>query len=177
MSVVAQRIRALRRRRGLTVEALAAAVGIHKGHLSRVERGEKAPSVATLEAIAKALDAPMAELFGESAAETDVLVVRRADRVAVRDGAYAVEALIPGSTRRAASLYVIEPGEAFLTEDLPAHGGQEIAYVLDGEVELRVADRLIRLGPGDCATYDGALKHRLRRCGAAPASVLVVVAG
>ncbi|MGY2049577.1 helix-turn-helix domain-containing protein [Methylobacterium sp. JK268] len=177
MSVLAQRIRALRRRRGLTVEALAAAVGVHKGHLSRIERGQKAPSLATLEALAGVLGAPMAELFGETAGEGDVVVVRRADRAEVRDGAYAVQALLPAAPGRAASLYVVEPGEAFLTRDLPSHGGQELLYVLEGEIDLAVADRLLVLGPGDCAAYDAGLPHRLRRRGAAPARALVIVAG
>ena len=176
-SVVAPRIRALRHRRGLTVEALAAAVGIHKGHLSRIERGEKAPSIATLEAIGRALGAPMAELFGEVAADGDVLVVRREDRAVVSDGAYAVQALVPGGAKRAAALYLVEPGDAFLAHDLPSHGGQEIAYVLEGEVELAVADRTVELRGGDCAAYDAGLSHRLRRRGAHRAAVLVIVAG
>ncbi|AWB22969.1 cupin domain-containing protein [Methylobacterium currus] len=177
MTVVANRIRALRRRRGLTVEALAAAVGIHKGHLSRIERGEKVPSVATLEALALALGARTAELFGETATEADILVVRRTERAVMRDGAYAVQAVLPGAAGRSAALYVVEPGEDFLRHDRPAHDGQEIAYILEGEVELAIADRVIALGPGDCATYDGGLPHRLRRRGPGPASVLVVIAG
>lgn len=57
------------------------------------------------------------------------------------------------------------------------HGGQEIAYVLAGEVELVVADRSVVLGVGDCAAYDGGLPHRLRRLGGGPASVLVIITG
>lgn len=173
---LARRIRALRRRHGLTVEALAGAVGVHKGHLSRIERGEKAPSISTLQAIAAALNVQMSDLFGETAGDGDVLVVRRSERAASRDEAYAVEAILPGTAGRAAALYVVEPGEAFLTHDLPAHGGQEIAYVLEGRIELAVADRRVELEPGDCATYDGSLPHRLRRRGEHHAAVLIVIA-
>ena len=58
------------------LDALAARVGVHKGHLSRIERGQKAPSLATLEAIAMGLGASMSELFGEKAAADDVIVAR-----------------------------------------------------------------------------------------------------
>jgi transcriptional regulator with XRE-family HTH domain len=177
MSILAGRIRAFRHRRGLTLEALAAAAGIHKGHLSRIERGEKAPSVGTLEAIAQALGAQMAELFGESAGAADLVVVRREDRAVVQDPAYGVQALIPGADGRAGSLYIVEPGNAFLTQDRPSHAGQEIAYVLEGAVELAVADRLITLRAGDCATYAAGLPHRLRRLDGCKAAVLVFVAG
>ena len=54
-------------------------------------------------------------------------------------------------------------------------------YVLEGEGEgegeLAIADRVIALRPGDCATYDGGLPHRHRRRGPGPASVLLVIAG
>lgn len=173
---VAGRIRALRRRRGLTLDALAEQVGVHKGHLSRIERGEKAPSLATLEAIGKALDADMAALFGERIEPDEVLVVRAPRPTGARDPDYAVHALVPQAQGRAAALYLVEPGEAFLTADRPSHGGQEIVYVLRGAVELALADRRIALNAGDCVAYDGALPHRLRRTGEEPAAVLVMIA-
>lgn len=174
---IASRIRALRRRRRLTLDALAEAVGVHKGHLSRIERGEKAPSLATLEAIGKALDADMASLFGERIGADEILVVRAQRATGARDPDYAVHALVPAAEGRAGALYLVEPGEAFLTADRPSHGGQEIAYVLKGEVELAVADRFVTLRVGDCAAYEGGLPHRLRRLGTERAAVLVMIAG
>ncbi len=178
---VASRIRALRRRRGLTLDALAEAVGVHKGHLSRIERGEKAPSLSTLEAIGTALGADMAWLFGERIEADEVGVVRGAEargvrETGVREPDYAVHALVPAREGRAAALYLVEPGDAFRDADRPSHGGQEIAYVLRGRIELAVADRRVTLEAGDCATYDGGLPHRLRRLGPDPAAVLVMIA-
>lgn len=51
-------IRVIRERTGISLTALAADAGIDKGQLSRIERGErggKAPSAATLKAIADRL--------------------------------------------------------------------------------------------------------------------------
>jgi DNA-binding XRE family transcriptional regulator len=59
---IAARICALRKRRGLTVTALAAASGIARPNLSRLERGAHTPSLPTLERIAKALGVPVARL-------------------------------------------------------------------------------------------------------------------
>ena len=173
---VAQRIRALRRRSHLTLDALAARVGVHKGHLSRIERGQKAPSLATLEAIAMGLGASMSELFGEKAAADDVIVARAGARITTRDAGYAVHALLP-ARRDGPPLCTWSNGRDVPHRGSSTHGGQEIAYVLAGEVELVVADRSVVLGIGDCATYDGGLPHRLRRLGSAPASVLVIITG
>ncbi|KQP41106.1 hypothetical protein ASF49_18915 [Methylobacterium sp. Leaf104] len=143
--------------------------------MSRIETGQKAPSLATLKAIARTLNAEMAELFGQKAAPDDVTVVRAAERPTLREADYALEALLPATAGRVAALYRIAPGAEFRTHDRLAHGGQEIVYVLEGRVELKVADRNLALGPGDCATYDGGLPHGLRRLGPERAAVLVIL--
>jgi transcriptional regulator with XRE-family HTH domain len=48
-------MRAVRLAHGLTLDELASRVGVSAGHLSRVERGEKDPSVALLKRCAAAL--------------------------------------------------------------------------------------------------------------------------
>jgi transcriptional regulator with XRE-family HTH domain len=173
---VPSRIRNLRREKGLTLDALATTVGIHKGHLSRIESGEKSPSLATLEAIAKALKVGMAELFGEKASAQEITVVRQAERIPTGDPkTYLVEALIAGSSSRPLASYIVVPGRTFPDHDVPDHAGQEFLYVLKGKVEVAVADQLITLNTGDCATYDAALQHKLRKLGSADAKVLVVL--
>ena len=170
------RIRNLRRKKRLTLEALAASVGIHKGHLSRIETGDKAPSLATLEALARALGVGMGELFGEKAHEDDVTVVRRGESATTGDtDTYRIEALFAGSENRPLAAYIVAPGRTFLNHDVPNHVGQEFLYVLQGKIELTVADRSMVLGTGDCVTYDAGLQHRLRRMGSATARVLVVL--
>ena len=52
---VGERIRYARRARGLTLDALAAAVGTDAGTLSRIERGLRDPRVSQLKEIAAAL--------------------------------------------------------------------------------------------------------------------------
>jgi len=60
---LARRIRALRERRGLTQEDLAARCGISVSFASLLERGERSPSYETLVQVAAALGVPLAELF------------------------------------------------------------------------------------------------------------------
>src|SRR5690606_29093147 len=123
---VPARIRALRKQRGLTIDALATAVGIHKGHLSRIERGEKSPSLATLEAIAQTLGTRMAELFGEKTEEQDMIVTRKKDRSSIgRKSDYQIEALRAASDVAPLASYIVSPGREFLEHDVPQHPGQE----------------------------------------------------
>ena len=58
------RIVELRRSRGLTQERLATAAGLKsKGYLSRIERGERLPSLAVLERLAQSLDVEIRDLM------------------------------------------------------------------------------------------------------------------
>jgi transcriptional regulator with XRE-family HTH domain len=169
------RLRGLRRARGLTLERAAAAAGVHKGHLSRVERGEKAPSPALVERLAEIYGLPLAQMFGQVATEGDVVITRRPAGGPGRAGAGGVERLpLPASA--GARAYVLHP------TDIPddghgrlSHGGWELAYVLAGTVELTVADRRERLEAGDSAAFAGHLPHGFRRLGEAAAAVLLVM--
>ena len=50
----------------MTSDNLADATGLDKGYLSRIERDERSPSIATVVKIAQALKASVATLFGET---------------------------------------------------------------------------------------------------------------
>ena len=60
---VGARIRHLRRDRGFTQEQLGERAGLSYKFVGEVERGVGNPTVSSLEAIAKALDLPVGELF------------------------------------------------------------------------------------------------------------------
>lgn len=60
---IGMRIRLLRQKKGLTIEETAHSAGVHPNYLGEAERGKKNFSIITLEKIAKALGAPVAELF------------------------------------------------------------------------------------------------------------------
>lgn len=179
-SALGPRLRALRHERGLTLDALAAAAHLDKGYLSRLERGLKAPSIATLLRLSEALGAPVAVLLGERLDGDAVRVTRAGSRLVPAAPAggegHAFEAL----SRDGAALeaFVIRPGPDFESGDCqPArHAGEELIFVLSGTIEMRFADRGFVLEAGDCAQFDGHLAHRLRRLGPEPAAALVAVA-
>jgi len=62
-SVVGERIRAYRKRSGLTQEALAEKADLHHTYIGQLERGEKNATLETVEKIARALDLPFEVLF------------------------------------------------------------------------------------------------------------------
>lgn len=170
------RIRNLRRTQDLTVEALANAVGVHKTHLSRIERGLKAPSLTMMGNLAQALQVSIGQLVGEVIGE-DAIVVNRASELGPRftgDELHQFAPLLQGGRAGSFSAFVLYPG----TTDGPAkaqHEGHELLYVLAGTVEIHFQDRTERLQPGDCVHFPGYLVHRVMRVGRAKAKALLVI--
>lgn len=58
-------VRALRKRRGLSQEELAARAGVHRTYVGMIERAEKNITLENIEKIAKALGVRIEELFGQ----------------------------------------------------------------------------------------------------------------
>ena len=62
-TLVGEKIRILRQSRGLSQEKLGFKAGLNTSYIGQVERGEKSPTIVSLEKIANALDLNFEELF------------------------------------------------------------------------------------------------------------------
>ncbi len=63
--LIGDRIRALREAKGLSQGDIKKRSGLKRAYISRVENGHTVPSVETLEKLARALEAPLYQLFYE----------------------------------------------------------------------------------------------------------------
>jgi transcriptional regulator with XRE-family HTH domain len=176
-AALAHQIKGARAARGLTLADLAAQVGLDKGYLSKVERGLKMPSIATLVKLAQALDISVSQLFGESVDDGVIHVSRaglRKGPVGEGGAGYRTEALTTGRGHEGLEGFVFYPPEEFLDDLRAEHGGQELLYVTAGQVEIRFADRIVALSAGDAVQFPGHLQHQVRRT-SPTATVLVVI--
>ena len=89
-------IRALRKGRGMTLEALAEQLGKSVGFLSQLERGLSRPSIEDLRAIAALFDIPLSFFLAPQASNPDEagVVLRRADRRMIGDESNLSEELL-----------------------------------------------------------------------------------
>ena len=79
-----ERVRSLRRERGLTLDGLAARSGVSRAMISKLERGEKSPTLVVAAKVAEGLGVGLPQLVGAEE-KSRVVVVRRGDRRVVRD--------------------------------------------------------------------------------------------
>jgi transcriptional regulator with XRE-family HTH domain len=64
-------IRRLRKKAGVAQEKLAEVAGLHRTHISLIERGEQAPGLLVIEKLAMALNTTMAKLLAAVESEDD----------------------------------------------------------------------------------------------------------
>jgi transcriptional regulator with XRE-family HTH domain len=169
------RLRHLRQQQGLTLQALAELAQLDKGFLSRVERGEKRPSIETVLRLSDALAVPVGQLFGESIADSAVQITRGNQRAVFNEepGTYRFELLTPRGGPIEGFLFHVGADPVGTGQ---RHDGDELFFVIAGNVEMRTPDRTFILEAGDCACFPGHISHQMRRIGTEPAVALIAVA-
>lgn len=158
---IGPRLRAARQTLGLTLEQVAGATGLTKGFLSRLERDEVSPSVASLVGVCEVLGVRVGELF-ESPATS---LVRAGEGPAINFGGTGVveHLLTPGSESRLQVIHSVVAGGGTGGDELYAlHADVEFVYVVRGQLELVMTHETVRLGPGDAFTFPGTEPHTWR---------------
>jgi transcriptional regulator with XRE-family HTH domain len=167
------KLRAARRRRGLSLREASSLAGLSVSHLSAIERGARNISLAGLQRLAVALGISVSDLFGSSSGSGRLVHAGRRPVLDTGDRRVRVESLAVGAQLLEPHLYVVQPGGG--SEGSYQHDGEEMVYVLQGEVEfwLNELERHV-VQAGDCLTFPSSLRHRWRNSGAGRLEMLWV---
>lgn len=161
---IGAQVRAQRTRLGLKSADLAAAAGVSGSLMSKIENGQVSPSLSALQAVAAALNVPIALLFASAEEPRDCSYVRAAQGVVIeRRGTKAGHQYRLLGHSLAGDL-VVEPYLITLSrEAVPytvfQHAGIEMIYMLTGRVAYRHADKTYDLAPGDTLMFDATAPH------------------
>lgn len=180
--MLGQRLRDARKRAGLTLTQIAAASGMSVATISRAERGLIALSYEKFGALARTLRIDLAELFGNAAEPVPVSRERFAATLAGQEVTYLTDFYRYGMLlTQLPEKHMTPMIGTMLARDMDAfpqyirHPGEEFAYVLSGEVEIRFeTGRAERFRTGDSFYFDSGIGHVYLSIGAEPARVLVV---
>ncbi|WP_067474628.1 helix-turn-helix domain-containing protein [Actinomadura hibisca] len=165
LAQVGPRLKRIRTKRGVSLSALAEATGISKSTLSRLETGQRRPSLELLLPIAQAHQVPLDELVGAPATGDP----RVHAKPRVHNGRTVVP-LTPHPGPLQAWKSIIPAGQN--RPDPCTHEGYEWLYVLSGRLRLIVAEHDIVLEPGEAAEFDTRLPHWFGSTGETPVEVL-----
>lgn len=166
LAEVGPRLRRLRERRGVTLTELAAETGISKSTLSRLETGQRKPSLELLLPLAQMYHLPLDELVGAPRVGDP----RVRSRPRMRNGRQ-VFPLTQQSSGMAVWKVVIPPERE---RRLRTHAGHEWLYVLAGELRLIIGEHDLVMRAGEVAEFDTRLPHWFGPTGDEPVEVLSV---
>lgn len=158
---IGARLRAARLARGLTLEAVGAAAGISQGFVSKLERDQVSPSVASLVAICEAVGLKVGELFEPPPSQ----IVRAGHGAPINFGGEGAEEflLTPGTQNEVDVIHsIIEPGGTAGDDLYSLDCEVEFIYVLDGRITVILGDDEHELATGDSMTFRGRDPHAWR---------------
>ncbi|MFJ8826837.1 helix-turn-helix domain-containing protein [Streptomyces sp. NPDC102467] len=158
LPAVAPQLRALRRRAALTLEVAARSAGLSPAHLSRLETGQRQPSLPMLLALARIYGTTVSELLGETPTDRDAVVRAGAMEATEAGGWTYFQAGSPGRGMQALRVHVPYGTQGDIVR---VHPGEEWLYALEGRLRLRLGDTSYRLDPGDSAHFDSLTPHRI----------------
>jgi transcriptional regulator with XRE-family HTH domain len=169
------KVRRKRRELGMTLEGLAAAAGTSAAHLSRLEAGERRPSLDGALRLAMGLGVPSSELFEEPQEPGPGTVVRGKEAPIHEGGGFRIQALVPeAGPEGIQAVKVIYPADRVSDGELREHEGQEWLYLLEGRLRITLGSERTVLEPGDAAFFDARLPHDFDVLSEEDAEVLMV---
>ena len=181
MDAVGEAIRAIRRRKGWTLENLSASCGLSAGFLSQIERGLSSLSIVSLQAISEAFEVPLSELFlteedhqlTENTAVSPVTKVANQLRIQIGDYPITYKYLSGEFPNRIAEVLINEFPPNY-RHPLAPHKGEEFGYVLEGRLILKIVEDEYSLEPGDSYHFLASKPHSYETSEKQGAKVLIV---
>jgi len=168
LDAVGPRLRSLRQLAGQTLADLSRATGISVSTLSRLESGQRKPTLELLLPLSRTHGIPLDDLVGsvptpdprveEKPVHRNGIVIVPLSKTATA-GVQAFRQILPAATA---------PGRP----DPKTHEGYEWLYVLSGRLRLVLGEHDLVLKTGEAAEFDTRVPHWMTAIGTKPAEVL-----
>ena len=166
LEAVGPRLRRVREQRGLTLTVAATQAGLSKSTLSRLENGQRRPSLELLLPLARVYRVPIDDLVG--APEVGDPRIRLKPRRV--NGRTVLPLTRPGGVQ---AWKIVIP--ASQTRPNPrTHDGFEWLFVLSGRMRLILGEQDLLLSEGEAAEFDTQVPHWFGATSDGPAEVLSI---
>jgi transcriptional regulator with XRE-family HTH domain len=173
-----ERVRALRGERGLTLDLLAGCSGVSRAMISKLERGEKNPTLVVAAKVAEGLGVSLSQLVGVEE-KREIVVVPRERRMVMRDPGTGFERqlLSPSFGGRGIEFIRNVIPEGSTSGEFPPHrrGVEEYVVVEKGQLRAFLGEEDYLLEEGDALYFDAGVPQRFDNVGDGECSYYLVI--
>ena len=172
------RVKDLRKERGLTLEELAGRSGVSRAMISKLERGEKNPTLVIAARLAEGLGVSLSRLAGVEERQGVVLVPKER-RMVLRDPktGFVRQSLSPTFAVRGVEFLRNVIPEGSTSGDFPAHrkGVEEHIVVEKGDLRATLGGEEYLLREGDALFFEADVPHRFDNTGRGECTYYLVI--
>lgn len=157
---IGAKVQEYRQMRQYSLRELAARAELTPSMLSQIENNGANPSINTLKSLAAALEVPMFKFF-QTDKINESLVVRKGNYMqlgSARDGVI-YELLTPDLSGAIEFCLMEIPPESMTAPSEKAHVGEEVAYVISGDVWIHMNEKIFLLHEGDSVKIPAGTNH------------------
>jgi transcriptional regulator with XRE-family HTH domain len=163
---IGMRLKHARLAKGYTLKELADVVDCSESMISKVENDKLRPSIAMLHRFAQALETNIASLIAEPDPGIGLVSIVRNNRrprihvdPELQGGDVWLERVITPSNGGLLQAHVLNLAPGSRSDGLIRHVGEELSFVISGEVDIEVDGKIYPLRAGDAAFFPSSLAH------------------
>ncbi len=170
---IGRRLRDIRTGLGMSQRQLARVSGVANATISQIESNKLNPTVSMLKKVLNGIPISMSEFFADDANFAERIFYRSEDLTKIADGG--VSYLQVGANLHNKSIQFLkecyQPG-AGTGKHAITHEGEECGIVLNGRLEVTVADQTTVLTAGDAYYFRSDQPHQFRNSGSEPCELI-----
>jgi len=174
-----ERIRALRKKTGFSLEQLAAKSGVALATLSRIENGKGSSTLRTHQRVVEALGITLSELYKGFQESDQEAILIESDSDDVETFTYDEKSSAILLTKQASSkqmlpqLIVLDPHGKTSLEQYP-FPTERWLFVLEGTVQVKVGAKDYQISQGNTLYFKASLTHQINNADGSKAKVISV---
>ncbi|MBM4458386.1 MAG: helix-turn-helix domain-containing protein [Chloroflexi bacterium] len=174
--MVGERIRQRRKELGLSLRELGVRTNLTASFLSQVENDQSSPSLASLQRIATALQAPMFAFLDGVSQSSSIIRTDERPRLSFSDSGIDYELLTHNLGGQLMAVVIrMQPGSRRIAERL-SQPTEEFMHVLRGRLVITIEEQTHELAAGDTICYAGQSLKQFAALGSEEAQVICCIA-
>lgn len=162
---VGSRLKDVREQAGISQRELAKRAGVTNSTISMIEKNGVSPSISSLKKVLSGIPMSLMEFFdSEDSSRVDIPVVYKEEDLLDSSVNEIDWKLVGKSFPNRAMSFIVEflPPGSDTGEEMYKHEGEEVGYVVEGQLELTVEGETYVLEEGQGYYFDSRRPHRFR---------------